>query len=465
MKLTTTKKDIGDVSRKYVRLESTSGKGKSNCLHEGKTGILTLHVTNDSTKEDCRKLRTFLKSAIAAAKLHGIEHLAVQLAGDVFPSLDQYGEKWFWKTVAENFILAEYSFEKYKSKKKDNALKEILICGGLSKAATNGLKEGQIIAEAMNLTRDVANTPALDMTPSILANVVKRTFAKSSVKVEVLGEGKLRKLKANLLLAVGQGTKEETRLIVMKYSGGRKSESPLVLVGKGITYDTGGLNIKPSGGMHEMHMDMSGGASVLGALKAISDLNIRKNVIGIIPAAENAVSDKSMRAGDIVTSMSGKTVEILHTDAEGRLVLADALTFAQRFKPKVIIDVATLTGASLVALGQHTSALMTNDEQLGSSLRTWGEEVGDLVWPLPIWDEYKQHIISSRADISNIANNFSRYGGAIEGGVFLSHFIPKRTKWAHIDMAPRMNSVASDKLAKGATGEPVRLLVKASTEL
>ena len=205
-------------------------------------------------------------------------------------------------------------------------------------------------------------------------------------------------------------------------------------------------------------MDMSGGSSVIASIVCAAKLGLKKNIIALIPTAENAISDSSMRAGDIVTSMSGKTVEILHTDAEGRLVLADALTYGQKYSPKVVLDVATLTGASLIALGQHASAIMTKDEKLETTLRTLGERSGDYVWPLPLWDEYKQYIRSTRADISNIATNFSRFGGTIEGGTFLSHFAPK-CPWAHIDIAPRMDSIASDKLTKGSTGEPVRLLV------
>jgi leucyl aminopeptidase len=196
-------------------------------------------------------------------------------------------------------------------------------------------------------------------------------------------------------------------------------------------------------------------------MRAISKLGIKKNVVAIVPAAENSVSAKSMRAGDIATAMNGKSVEILHTDAEGRLVLGDAITYADKFyKPKAIIDVATLTGAALVALGQQTSAVLTKDKSLQETLIEVGENTGDLVWPLPLWDEYKASLKSNRADISNIATNFARWGGCIEGGTFLSFFAPKNIPWAHIDMAPRMESIPSDKLAKGATGELVKLLVK-----
>lgn len=211
--------------------------------------------------------------------------------------------------------------------------------------------------------------------------------------------------------------------------------------------------------MHDMHLDMSGGSSVLAAITIAAKLGLKKNIVALVPAAENAISDDAMRAGDIVTAMNGKTVEVLHTDAEGRMVLADAYTYSERYSPRAILDVATLTGASLVALGQHASAILTKDTELESTLRELGERSGDLVWPLPLWDEYKNSLKSHRADISNIATNFSRYGGCIEGASFLSFFAPKDTPWCHIDIAPRMDSIASDKLTKGSTGEPIRLLV------
>jgi leucyl aminopeptidase len=211
--------------------------------------------------------------------------------------------------------------------------------------------------------------------------------------------------------------------------------------------------------MHDMHLDMSGGATVMAAIVAAAKLGIKKNIVALIPSAENAISSTSMRAGDIVTSLSGQTVEILHTDAEGRLILADALTYAARYNPRAIIDVATLTGAALSALGQQASALLTTDSTLESILRTQSEISGDLVWPLPLWEEYRANLRSNRADISNIATNFSKWGGCIEGGTFLSFFAPKNVPWAHLDIAPRMDSIPSDKLAKGSTGEPVRLLI------
>jgi leucyl aminopeptidase len=319
----------------------------------------------------------------------------------------------------------------------------------------------------MNAARDLANTPGNDLSPTDLGNETKKLLKLKNVTVTVLGEKELRKLKMGALLAVGQGTKSETKLIIAEYWGAGKlsgkkvadEKRPIVLIGKGITFDSGGLNVKPTGSMHHMHLDMAGGAAVIGALGAIAALGLKKNVVALVPAAENAISDDSMRAGDIITAMNGTTIEVLHTDAEGRLVLADALTYSARYQPRAIIDVATLTGAALVALGEYASALMTTDLTLQTLLTKLGEQSGDYTWPLPLWDEYKQNLKSNRADIANITQSFSKWGGCIEGGIFLAHFAPKDVPWAHLDIAPRMESVVADKLAKGATGEPVRLLV------
>ncbi|MEZ4200167.1 MAG: M17 family metallopeptidase [Candidatus Paceibacterota bacterium] len=305
------------------------------------------------------------------------------------------------------------------------------------------------------------------MTPSVLGKTAQKLARGTSIKVKVLGPREIKKEGLHALWAVGKGADDLPRFIVMEYWGAgkarktdkSKSKRPIVLVGKGITYDTGGLNVKPSGSMHDMHMDMSGGSSVIASIVCAAKLKLKKNVIVIVPTAENAISDRSMRAGDIIKSHAGKTIEVVHTDAEGRLVLADGLSYARQYNPRVVLDVATLTGAALVALGQHASAIMTRDVKLQQRLEELGELSGDYVWALPLWKEYEQHIKSSRADIANIAPNFSRYGGAIEGGSFLATFAPK-CPWAHIDIAPRMESIASDKLAKGSTGEPVRLLVK-----
>ncbi len=470
MKLTTTTKDITAAPKKYVRLRLTEDNKDWHRLIEHADGTVEYVLGAGKWKEITpRTFITLLRSIVQAVKSHQIEYLAVQLQNSPFPLLHKHhDDAWITSTMAENFLLAAYEFTKYKSKdSKRKQLQEILVCGGMTAVETAGFTRGQIVATAANVTRDIANTAASDMTPSKLAEAAKQALKGKQVTVRVLGEKELKKLGMGALLAVGQGTKHETKFIIAEYWGLKKpgkkvteAERPIVLIGKGVTYDTGGLNVKPSGSMHDMHLDMSGGAAVIGAMKAIVDLKLQKNVVMLIPTAENAISDDSMRAGDIVTSMSGQTIEVVHTDAEGRMILADALTYSARYQPKVILDVATLTGAALVALGQHANAILTKDETLQKTLQTLGEVSGDYVWPLPLWDEYKQHIKSDRADLSNIAPNFSRFGGTIEGGTFLSFFAPQNTPWAHIDIAPRMSAIPSDKLTKGSTGEPVRLLVR-----
>jgi len=466
-KIILAKKSLTDQPAKYTRIVLTEDKNSWHRLVE--TTESHLEYKMGARKRDeltPRQFRTLIRSIVQAAKDHQLKQVALYLNDTAYPKLQTLGSAWFYRTLAENLTLASYEFTHYKSKQDvDKSLSEIVVCGVHTKEGEAAFKTGLIVGEAANTTRDIANQSASDMTPTALGLAAKQAIAGTKATIKVLNEAELKKLKMNLLLTVGGGTKIETKLIVIEYYGAGKGTAknpakPLVLIGKGITYDTGGLNVKPSGSMHDMHLDMSGGAAIIGAMSAITKLGLKKNVIGIIPAAENAVSSEAMRAGDIVTAMNGKTVEILHTDAEGRLVLADALTYCERFNPGTIIDVATLTGAALSALGQQASAFMTKNEVLETKLRALGEESGDLLWPLPLWDEYQSNLKSNRADISNIATNFSRFGGTIEGGAFLQNFAPKDVPWAHIDIAPRMDSIPSDKLAKGATGEPVRLLVR-----
>ena len=464
--ITTTSKQLNEAPKKYCRIILTEDSPSWHRLVETVDGGLEYRMgTGKRSEITARTFRTLVRSIVQAAKSHQLENIAIHLSNSPFPKLKEYGDDWVVRTMAENLSLASYEYRKYKTKeKKEKQLKEILICGGFSSGEKKAFEEGLTIAEAANITRDIANATGDDMTPNNLAEAAKTVFKGTKATVKVFSEKQIQTMGMGLLYAVGKGADDAPRFIVIEYWGAGKTNKkakPIILVGKGITYDTGGLNVKPSGSMHDMHLDMSGGASVIGAISAIVELGLKKNVIGLIPAAENSVSAKSMRAGDIAVSLSGKTVEILHTDAEGRLVLADALTYAQKhYEPALMVDIATLTGAALVALGQQASAIMTKDISLQQKLVKLGEESGDLVWPLPLWDEYKAPLKSHRADISNIATNFSRFGGCIEGGTFLSHFVEKNIPWVHIDIAPRMDSIASDKLAKGATGEPVRLLVQ-----
>lgn len=318
----------------------------------------------------------------------------------------------------------------------------------------DGIEIGQAIASGMNLAKELGNLPGNICTPTYLAEqalLLKKINRK--LKVTVLEEAQMKKLSMGALLSVSNGSVEPAKLVTMEYNGGEDDERPVVLVGKGITFDTGGISLKPGATMDEMKFDMCGAASVLGTMKACCELELPINVVGVIACAENMPDGKATKPGDVVTTMSGQTVEILNTDAEGRLVLCDALTYVDKFDPEVVIDIATLTGACVVALGQIPSGVMSNNDELVKDLIKAGEQTGDRTWQLPLWDEYQSQLDSNFADIANIGGS---WGGTITAACFLSRFTKKYT-WAHLDIA----GVAwyQGKM-KGSTGRPVPLLTE-----
>lgn len=463
MLLKTAKQSLESLKSEYTRVRFVE-KGTERLVKDG--GVTELHLmTGKLAKMTPRTFRTFVRGIVMSAKKHKLSKIAIAFDASACTGLSAYNADWMWQTIGENLHLADYEFTRYKSKAPKVVLKEILVANITDAAATKAIVRGETIAMYANLCRDIANTPGSDMTPELLAQAAKQVLKGTTATVKVLDDKAIVKLKMGGLLGVGQGALHKPRFIIVEYGKkDSKKSGPIVFVGKGITFDTGGLQVKPGMSMYEMHMDMSGGAAVIAAVGAIAKLGLKQHVIGLIPAAENAVSDTAMRPGDVLTMMSGTTVDVLHTDAEGRLVLADALHYAKQFKPRLVVDVATLTGAALVAVGQHAHIIMTKDRALEDALRDLGEESGDYVFPLPLWDEYKQYTKGVHGDIANIPSGDSKYGGSINGGMFLSHFT-KGMRWVHIDMAPRMTSIPSDKLAKGATGEPVRLLVKIAERL
>jgi leucyl aminopeptidase len=318
----------------------------------------------------------------------------------------------------------------------------------------DGIEIGQAISSGMNLAKELGNLPGNICTPTYLAEqalLLKKI--NRNLKVTVLEEAQMKKLGMGALLSVSHGSVEPAKLVTMEYKGGEDDECPIVLVGKGITFDTGGISLKPGATMDEMKFDMCGAASVLGTMKACCELEIPINVVGVIACAENMPDGKATKPGDVVTTMSGQTVEILNTDAEGRLVLCDALTYVEKFEPEVVIDIATLTGACVVALGQIPSGVMSNNDDLAKDLIKAGEQTGDRTWQLPLWDEYQSQLDSNFADIANIGG---RWGGTITAACFLSRFTKKYT-WAHLDIA----GVAWHQgKTKGSTGRPVPLLTE-----
>ncbi len=405
-----------------------------------------------------RKLITLVRRVVSSAKAAKAKKVAINFADFSFPHLDITKEE-LAELIAVNLEMANFEFTKYKTKPKEgwSLLTEVVVVGKADKVIEQGFKKGKSIGEEVNATRNLANTPGGDMTPSRLADAAREAAAGLPIDVKVLDEMDMEELGMGAILGVGKGSDDAPRFIVMEYLGGDVEEKPIVLVGKGVTFDSGGLNLKPSSAIYEMHMDMSGGAAVIHTIILAARLKLKKNVVALIPAAENMVSGSSYHPGDVLKGMSGKTIEILNTDAEGRVILSDALTYAKRYKPRLVVDVATLTGASMVALGLHASAIFTRDLKLENRFRELGEATGDYVWPLPLWDEYEAEIKGTFGDWANLGKN--SYGGAITGAMFLYQFA-KDYPWVHIDMAPRMTSADGDNLARGAAGEPVRLLLR-----
>ena len=337
-----------------------------------------------------RKFIILCRKIIRAAKEAKYRKVAIQFdrTPQLFGNIQHLTPEKVSELAATNFEMANFEFTMFKTKPKEgwSEIDEILACGQTSKPIEAAARRGQEIGRAVNACRALANTPGGDMTPRQLAQAAKQAVTGLPVKVQTLGRKEMEKLGMGTILGVGRGSAHEPTFTIMEYQGGLKSERPIVLAGKGITFDSGGLNIKPSSSIYEMHMDMSGAASVIHAVALAARLKLKRNVVALIPAAENMVGNDALRPGDILKSLSGKTIEVTDTDAEGRLVLADALTYAKRFKPAVVVDVATLTGAAHVALGHYASALMSREDTLAEQLTTLGEASGDYVWRLPLWD-------------------------------------------------------------------------------
>ncbi len=347
---------------------------------------------------------------------------------------------------------ASYVYTTTKSKPEGRQIQRVIV--GVPKVGK--LKTGfdglAAIVSGVEFAKEWANRPANYATPTLLADAARSLAKLPKIKCEVLGLKEVEKLKMGAFMAVAQGSEQPLKFIVLRYDGAAKSQAPTVLVGKGITFDCGGVSIKPAADMDEMKFDMCGAASVLGVFRALSELSPAINVIGLIPSCENMVSGRAVKPGDVVTSMSGQTIEILNTDAEGRLVLCDALTYAERFKPRAVIDIATLTGACVVALGGVRSGLFSNDDALVAALSEAGANSLDLCWPMPLDEEYAEGLKTNFADVANVAG---RAGGAVTAAKFLQRFTAK-FPWAHLDIA---GTAWKSGPAKGATGRPVPLLL------
>ncbi len=436
-----------------LRLGDFSGKSGQYCMlpGSGDNKRLLLVGCGDRAKFDRAATRELTKTIGKA--LHDSQASEATLyTADV--NLKDGDPRWLLTWVARHFTCSAYRYTETVSKPKPpQKLKRMVIeCGGIAaKSAQQALDRGVAIGLGVNEARNLANLPGNVCTPSYLASHARKMArAVKGLSVTVLEEKQMKELGMGSLLSVSAGSDEPARLVVMHYKGGKPAQKPYVLVGKGITFDSGGISIKPGAKMDEMKFDMGGAASVFGTLRTVSELGLPINVVGIVAAAENMPSGGATKPGDVVTSMAGKTIEVLNTDAEGRLVLCDALTYAGRFKPRAVIDIATLTGACVVALGSHASGLYANDDKLAEQLLAAGTESHDRAWRMPLWDDYQKQLDSNFADIANIGGPG---GGSITAACFLSRFA-EDYHWAHLDIA----GSAWDSTPKGATGRPVALL-------
>ena len=368
------------------------------------------------------------------------------------------------QTLVEGMLLGLYQFKEFKTQKNDPGDKKltncILLAGTDSElpGAKKGAEQAEIISQAVCLARDLVSRPSNMATPEHLARTAKAIAAQHGLSCSILDMQQIEKLKMGAFASVARGSDEPARFIILEYKPRLiKSAPTIVLVGKAITFDTGGVSIKPAHGMEEMKTDMAGGAAVLGALQAAAALKLPVHVVGLIPATENMPSGHALKPGDIVKSMSGKTIEIISTDAEGRLILADALTYAQRYKPAAIIDLATLTGACVIALGHAASGLMATDDRLVKKIRAAADATGEKVWQLPLYEEYAEQI---KSDVADLKNTGGRSAGTITAGYFLKEFAGP-APWAHLDIAgTAWTTKPLPCAAKGATGVGVRLLIE-----
>lgn len=399
---------------------------------------------------------------LALAAFHALSTLPVSSALCTLQELNVANQDLSWKIkqITEAAVETQYQFNQFKTEAvSPSKLKEVIIClddKKQQKSCESAAKQGLAIAQAVAWTKNLANLPSNICTPTYLAEQAKE-LAKSykALTVNILGEKEMKKLGMGALLGVSKGSEEEAQLICLEYKGGSAKQKPIALVGKGVTFDTGGNSIKSADAMVGMKYDMSGAATVLGVMQAAAELALPLNIIGIAAAVENMPGGSAYKPEDILVSLSGQTIEVISTDAEGRLALADALTYSERYHPEIVIDIATLTGAIVIALGTHASGLMSNNQPLANDLLKAGEESNDRAWQLPLWEEYHEQIKSPFADMSNVGG---RPAGSITAGCFLSRFA-KSVPWAHLDVAGTA-AVMFGTSDRKATGRPVPLLTQ-----
>jgi len=447
---------------RLVKLGDFEGKrGTSLLLHEvagvGAARVLLVGLGKEAD---------FTDRAYAEAVRTALRALASTKAASVTWTLTEHTARdkdTAWAVLTAVTLIREASYRfierhpelKSKRDKNGTSLRKVVLAVSAAdaKAASVAAARGTAIANGMDLTRDLGNLPSNICTPTYLANTARQIAKDFKLKVEVLGRKQIEALKMGAFLAVTKGSVEPPAFIVLRYEGGPAKQAPVVLVGKGITFDTGGISLKPGEGMDEMKYDMCGAASVLGTLRAVAEMGLKQNVIAVVPTCENMPSGVATKPGDVVTSMSGQTIEILNTDAEGRLILCDALTYVERFKPAVVIDVATLTGACIIALGHINTGMYARSDALAGALVAAGKQSLDTAWRMPLDEEYQEQLKSNFADMGNIGG---RPAGSVTAACFLARFTEKYD-WAHLDIA---GTAWKSGAAKGATGRPVPLLTR-----
>ncbi len=453
-----------------VELENFKGKKDEiiSILTERKLKTPRLYLAGvgeikNLSLEQCRRTAS---SVAKHAQKSKVKHLAFGL-----PNISEVKDKLLSNTsevahaIAEGAYLSLYKFDKYLTEKKDDKFKiqEISIFDSDEiniKGIKKELQEVKVICEATYLARELSNAPSNEIYPESLAQAAKHSADKFGYKATIWDKKKIEKEGFGGLLAVNSGSTREPRFIILEYNTNHKNLDTIVLIGKGITFDSGGISIKPSSGMSEMKMDMAGAAAVIGTMEAATRLKLPIHLVGLIPATENLPSGSAMKPGDIIKHYGGKTSEVDNTDAEGRLILADVIAYAANYKPKAVIDLATLTGACVVALGQHATGMFGNDDELMAKIKTAGEKTFERVWQLPLFDEYEKQIKSDVADVKNVGG---KWAGAITAAWFLKKFIPKdsKFKWVHLDIAgTAILEEAKPYTPKGGSGEGVRLLIE-----
>jgi leucyl aminopeptidase len=448
---------LGGALAKWLDAKELADKAGSTLLQRFDASAPFERVLLVSLGKDAQKIQqkdfTLASSAAckAALALSSAQALSCLHEAEVASST----KRWALRRSVLNWREASYRFEAMKSSPAPKAkLTEVQFSeAGLGESFAKTLADAVALANGIDLAKDLGNLPGNVCTPGYLATRARKLAAEFKLKCEVLGEKQMQALKMGSLLSVARGSALPPHFIVMHYQGGPAKQAPVVLVGKGITFDTGGISLKPAAEMDEMKYDMCGAASVFGTMQAIAQMKLKHNVVAVIPTCENMPGGRATKPGDIVTSMSGQTIEILNTDAEGRLILCDALTYVERFKPAAVIDIATLTGACVIALGHHHSGLFTESDTLSDALVAAGKTSGDSCWPMPMDETYGEALKSNFADVANVGG---RAGGSITAACFLARFT-KKYEWAHLDIA---GTAWKSGAAKGSTGRPVSLLTE-----